>query len=236
MTPSFVRRLPARRISRTATSSGNDEEWRASKRSCTADDTLLTFCPPGPEARINDSDSSDSSIAIVSVMLIMTPGHDNDTSLRTDQILLRKHFALFHRQLIERVHAEQMRDNDRLQHEMHHQFAEGFLIEPAEVNRPHRTAIAGQRFGRGPPFGGDQIANGLAPEAGLACKLCELALNPRTLLCAINSNDGELLVARPSDEQLQLTVLIDRPKRRNRRGPLAIFAKAFGPELHIPMR
>src|SRR5262245_40550097 len=104
MTPSFVRRLPARRISRTATSFGNEEEWRASKRSWTDDDTLLTFWPPGPEARIKDSDSSDSSMEIESVMRIMTPGHDN-TCLRIYQILLREHFALFHRRLIERVHA-----------------------------------------------------------------------------------------------------------------------------------
>ena len=48
MTPSLVSRLPASRISRTATSFGSDGEWRTSKRNCTADDTLLTFCPPGP--------------------------------------------------------------------------------------------------------------------------------------------------------------------------------------------
>jgi hypothetical protein len=107
---------------------------------------------------------------IESVTRIMTPRHDN-TCLRTYQILLCEHFALFHRRLIERVHAEQMSGDDRLQHEMHHQFAERFLIEPAEVNRPHRTAIPGQRFGRGPPFRSDQIANGLAAEASLACKL-----------------------------------------------------------------
>ena len=54
MTPSLVSRLPASRISRTATSLGSDGEWRTSKRSCTADDTLLTFCPPGPEERTKD--------------------------------------------------------------------------------------------------------------------------------------------------------------------------------------
>src|ERR1051325_6585884 len=70
ITPSLVRRLPASRMSRTATSLGNDGERRASKRSCTADDTLLTFCPPGPEERTKDSDSSDSSIVIVGVIWI----------------------------------------------------------------------------------------------------------------------------------------------------------------------
>ena len=36
----------------TFTSSGNEGDWRTSKRSCTADSTLLTFWPPGPEARM----------------------------------------------------------------------------------------------------------------------------------------------------------------------------------------
>src|SRR5581483_11001004 len=74
MTPSLVTRLPARRIKRSATSFGSDGERRASKRSCTADETLLTFWPPGPEARTKDSDSSDSLIEIVSVTGIM-PHH-----------------------------------------------------------------------------------------------------------------------------------------------------------------
>src|SRR5262245_24881836 len=147
--------------------------------------------------------------------------------LRTYQILLRKHFALFHRRLIKWVHAEQMGGDDRLQHEMHHQFAERFLIESVEVKRTYRTAVPSQRFGCGPPFRSARVAK--AAEASFACKLREFAVNPRSLLRAFDRYDGELLVARPADEQLQLAVLIDRPQRRNRRGPLAIFAKAFGP-------
>lgn len=64
MTPSWVSRLPASFISRIATSLGSDGERRASKRSCTALDTLLTFCPPGPEARTKLSSISLSSIAM----------------------------------------------------------------------------------------------------------------------------------------------------------------------------
>ena len=56
ITPSLVSRLPASRISRTATSLGSDGECRTSKRSCTAVDTLLTFCPPGPDERTKLSD------------------------------------------------------------------------------------------------------------------------------------------------------------------------------------
>jgi hypothetical protein len=51
-----------------ATSFGSEGERRASKRSCTALDTLLTFCPPGPEARTKDSSNSESSMAMLSVI------------------------------------------------------------------------------------------------------------------------------------------------------------------------
>src|SRR5262249_62343094 len=50
-TPSLVRRRPARRASRARTASENSVVRARSKRSSTAVDTLLTFCPPGPEAR-----------------------------------------------------------------------------------------------------------------------------------------------------------------------------------------
>src|SRR5580693_2182818 len=66
-TPSLVRREPASRIRRWRTSSGSDGECATSKRSCTADDTLLTFCPPGPEASTKLSESSLSSMAMSSV-------------------------------------------------------------------------------------------------------------------------------------------------------------------------
>src|SRR5215510_11192383 len=112
ITPSLVSRLPAMRIKRKATSFGKDVECRASKRSCTADETLLTFCPPGPEARTNDSESSDSSMEMVSVIrIIPTSRH---------QILFRKHLAFFHRRLVKRVDSQKMRGDDCLQHEMHH--------------------------------------------------------------------------------------------------------------------
>ena len=53
--PSEVQRLPAKRLSLTFTASVSDGERAASKRNSTADETLLTFCPPGPEERTNCS-------------------------------------------------------------------------------------------------------------------------------------------------------------------------------------
>ena len=66
--PSSVIRLPASEMSRIRTSSGKERELATSKRSCTAVATLLTFCPPGPEARIKYSWISFSSIVMVRVM------------------------------------------------------------------------------------------------------------------------------------------------------------------------
>jgi hypothetical protein len=69
-TPSALSRLPASATSRAFMSSGR-EDPRTSNRSSTAVDTLLTFCPPGPDARTNRSSSSRSSMPMLSVIRIM---------------------------------------------------------------------------------------------------------------------------------------------------------------------
>ena len=51
--PSWVIRFPAKWVRRSRMSSGKEGEWATSERTCTAVATLLTFCPPGPEARMN---------------------------------------------------------------------------------------------------------------------------------------------------------------------------------------
>ena len=67
-TSSSVTRDPARRFSRSRTSSGREGELRMSNRSCTALAALLTCCPPGPEARMNSSSISLSPITMVGVI------------------------------------------------------------------------------------------------------------------------------------------------------------------------
>jgi hypothetical protein len=61
-TPSCVARPPANARRRCRTSGGSEREWRTSKRSWTAVETLLTFWPPGPEARTKVIVSSESGI------------------------------------------------------------------------------------------------------------------------------------------------------------------------------
>src|SRR5690606_9094376 len=65
-----VRRRPASRRSCCLISSGK-RLASTSKRSCTAVATLFTFCPPGPDARTNDSLSSLSSIHMPSATRII---------------------------------------------------------------------------------------------------------------------------------------------------------------------
>src|ERR1700722_5295100 len=61
-TPSAVRRRSARASIRARNGSGKLGECATSKRSSTALATLLTFCPPGPDARTKLSESSLSGI------------------------------------------------------------------------------------------------------------------------------------------------------------------------------
>src|SRR6478609_5564822 len=59
MTPSTVRRRPARAAARVRTPDGNPDAARL-KRNSTAVLTLFTFCPPGPDDRTNVSSSARS--------------------------------------------------------------------------------------------------------------------------------------------------------------------------------
>ncbi|MNL62033.1 hypothetical protein D3C87_1860140 [compost metagenome] len=68
MPPSLVILLPARAATRLFIGSGTLGELRRSKRNCTALATLLTFCPPGPDARTKLSSISAGSIATERVM------------------------------------------------------------------------------------------------------------------------------------------------------------------------
>jgi hypothetical protein len=63
-TPSCVARLPANARRRCRTSAGSERDWPTSKRSWTAVETLLTFWPPGPEARTKVIVSSESGMNI----------------------------------------------------------------------------------------------------------------------------------------------------------------------------
>lgn len=81
-TPSWVIRCPARRARRFRISTGS-EDPATSNRNCTAVDTLLTFCPPGPEERINSKRILFSSTArspVIGIMLINYAASANNSS------------------------------------------------------------------------------------------------------------------------------------------------------------
>src|SRR5271169_4059267 len=88
-TPSRVSRVPASRSSRVRTFSGNDGDCRTSKRSWTAVASLLTFCPPGPEARTKLSSISRSSMPIWSVTRI-TARHSAPVRVAPLQLLANR--------------------------------------------------------------------------------------------------------------------------------------------------
>src|SRR3954470_14846093 len=232
-TPSLVMRRPPSFISRNATSFGNDGDCRTSNRSCTAVDSLLTFCPPGPDERTKLSSSSDSSMLIWSVMRIMTVTYWSMIST-VRQILLRQHLAFFHRRLIERIDAKQMRGDDRLQHEVHQEFAQMLLVHAFEMDGAHRAAVLGERFGSGAALRRDEIADRLAGKIRLAGQLAEVGRHARAPARRRRGDDGEELVARAGDVELKLAVLVNGAEGADRRGAFAIFAEALGPELHIP--
>src|SRR5476649_532536 len=131
-------RWPAMRNSRSATSFGSEGERRTSKRNCTAVESLLTFCPPGPEERTKLSSSSDSSMLMVSVTRIIFLIWSGSCA---GEIALRQHLAFFHRRLVERIDAEEMRGDDCLQHEMHEQLAEACFVEIIDMNGADWAAV-----------------------------------------------------------------------------------------------
>src|ERR1041384_5166978 len=90
--PSAWRRRPANVRNRSLTSSARDERFR-SNRSSTAVATLLTFCPPGPDARTNRSLTSLSSIetpgaiGMVAIALLVERGRLFHLEVRREVML-----------------------------------------------------------------------------------------------------------------------------------------------------
>ena len=153
--------------------------------------------------------------------------------MRRLQILTGQHPAFFDGGLVERVDAKEMGRDDRLQHELHQQFAEALLVEMIDVERSDRAAVAREGFGGSAALGGNKIAHGLAGEIRLAHKLGKIGGDARAAAGGPRGQDGEQLVARARDIELELAVLVDRPDCANRRCAFAVLAEAFGPELNI---
>ena len=93
-----------------------------------------------------------------------------------------------------------------------------------EMDGAHRAAVLRQRLGSGAALRGDEVADGLAGEIGLARVRSEFGIDARPAAGAVDRDDREQLVARPGDEELQLAVLIDRPERSDRRRAFAVLA------------
>src|SRR5262249_36837134 len=105
------------------------------------------------------------------------------------QILLRQHLPLLDRRLIERVDAEEMRGDDRLQHELHQQLTEARLVQLCQMDGTHRAAVLRQRLGGGAALRRDEIADGLASEIGLAGERRKLGIDPRAAAGGADRDD-----------------------------------------------
>src|ERR1700681_1840931 len=69
MVPSSTSFWPARRRRRFLTGTGRLAFCGSKKRSCAALATLLTFCPPGPEERMNFHSNSSSGMTMLGAMI-----------------------------------------------------------------------------------------------------------------------------------------------------------------------
>src|SRR5262245_55018043 len=122
----------------------------------------------------------------------------------TRQICLRQHLAFLDGRLVERIDAEQVCRDDRLQHEMHEQFAEACLVKRLDVNAAHWAAILGERLDGGAALCSNKIADGLAGEVGLAREPREIIRNARAVSGGADCDNREQLVARAGEIELQL--------------------------------
>src|SRR5512143_2652278 len=154
--------------------------------------------------------------------------------LGAGEIPAGQHFTRFYRRLVERVDAEEVGGKDRLQHEMHHESAERPLVQDFEVEGAHRAPGRNQSLGDGALLRRDQVARRVAREIVGACELGQVWRDAWALSRAILADDGDEVLRRAVEIELELAVLVDGPERGDRRRPLASLAEALAPELHIP--
>ena len=171
--------------------------------------------------------------AVDEVRRQLTDGHLMPQAL-AGEIPAGQHFTQFYRRLVERVDAQKMRREDGFQHEMHHQRARAPLVEDIEIDGAHRAPLGHQRLGDGALLRRDQVAGGMAGEIIGAGELGEVGRHARAAAGAILADHGDEVLRRAVEIELELAVLVDRAKRRDRRGALAVLAEALAPELHIP--
>src|SRR5262245_55217169 len=112
---------------------------------------------------------------------------------------------------------------------MHEQLAQRCLLERIDVNAAYRAAVPRERLDGGAALRGDEVADGLAGEVGLACKACEVVCDARAAAGGVEGDNGEELVARSGEIELQLAMLVDWTERRDRGRALAVLAEALGP-------
>ena len=117
---------------------------------------------------------------------------------------------------------------------MHHQRADGALVDLRQMDRAHRAAVAAQGLRGRARLGIDEIAHRLAREITQTQRLGAFARRDEPLPFRLGGKDREERLAGPVAEHLQLAVLVDRTERADRRRTLAVLAEALPPQLPPP--
>src|SRR5262245_48074723 len=127
-----------------------------------------------------------------------------------------------------------MTGEDCFQHEVHHQGAERSLVKLRDVDSAHRASRGDQRLWNGFLLCCHEVACRATAEVLGMGDSGEIAAHPRTCAADRLAHDGDDMLLRAVEIKLQLTMLVDWSKRRDRGRPLALLAQALTPELHIP--
>src|SRR5579885_160264 len=143
--------------------------------------------------------------------------HARVSSFRLRQVFAGEHLALFHRGLIERIHAHQPSHDHGLEHEMHHQRADAALVDLFDMHLAHGAAVFGQRFGGRAGFGGGEIADAAAGKIIEAQRLRARGGRGGALSLHAGGDDRVELGAGAAEKKLELAVLIHRPEGGNGR-------------------
>ncbi len=145
-------------------------------------------------------------------------------------------FTLLDCWLIERIDADQAGGNDGFEHEVHHQRPERRLVRLLQTDRADRPVVTSKGFHRSPGADIHQIPETMAREIGYPLVFRKCGIKTRAIASHGTNQDGDELIGRTVEIELQLAVLIDRPKSRDRGCSFATLSQAFGPKLSMPVR
>ena len=148
----------------------------------------------------------------------------------------RQRLAGLDRRLIEGIDAQQMRRKNRFQHEMHHESAEGLLVKPLQIDGAAGPPGLHKRVCNSGLLRRHEISGAAFREIVRAGLFGQPRVHTRPNAFALSTDDGDHVVARTVEIELQFRVLVDRPERGDGGYALAVLAPTLAGTLPIPAR